>query len=129
MRAANRAAYLALSRQPIPWPEWGKDWKPKMGAPCETSLCAFCRLAECSGQCGDTEMDCLHPLDAVSEGDPVSGPLGYEPGHDCWGFRPSLPVEAVAEFVGQRLQGLFVEMPTRKEWAGLKPDTALVRAK
>lgn len=160
MRRVQREVFLALVRLPIGWPErkyllcpwrpvespgrfWATPWETEdgtarwgieevtfMGLPSMSCLCTFCRLAQWEGPCEDAYPTCQHPLEAVHDGDANWGPLGNEPGHDCWGFRPLLPVDAVAEFVSQRLQGFFVDLPLPDWWRQHKaaPASALAKA-
>lgn len=79
----------------------------------ESSLCHFCRFALWTGICEDTELFCQHPLEGMGRWacDDVWD------GYDCWGFRPwpHLTPDIVAEWVGQRLQGLHVRLPFKDE--------------
>ena len=113
MKAVQRGVYLELARTPIPWPEWGKDGLPAMGKPYQSCLCVLCKLArwEGHGPCDDTGYyRCRLNIPAINDASDWGG-LGAEPGHDCWGFRPLFSVDTVAEFVGRRLRGEFVELP------------------
>lgn len=66
-------------------------------------LCSFCKFAEFSGGSvcsGESYPECQHPL---------NDRLGHwnsepEPGDDCWGFRPTEPIEIVADIVGLLLK-------------------------
>ena len=139
MKYQQREVWLALSRVPIYFPRWkhldivspvapGRAWgtpwldydrsdwddaeMPEMDPiRSKTSLCFFCQYADwwgssCEG--GDVGMECKHPLTrfCAPKGD-------HSEGGDCWGFRPrkGLNIDVVTEFVGQRLQQQFVNMP------------------
>jgi len=61
-------------------------------------LCCFCRYSRWTGECFEGcegYYECEHPIEAVP---------GYEeelsPGADCWGFKPEIPLQDVADIVG-----------------------------
>lgn len=55
------------------------------------SLCSFCKFSEVI-YCGT--VGCKHPLsDRLPE-------EVYEPGTDCWGFRPEYDIPTAADLVG-----------------------------
>ena len=73
----------------------------ELAAEMDSPACCFCKFSECiSGEspCDCGEPSCKHPLtDRLEE----SQHYDYlEPGHDCWGFRPSHPVEFCADITG-----------------------------
>jgi len=62
-------------------------------------LCCFCKLAEFVGQSscsGEIYPECKHPLYWRIPG----GEEMLEPNQDCWGFRPSVPLDIVADIIG-----------------------------
>ena len=62
------------------------------------TLCTFCRYADFGWSPCDCDIECTHPL-AWRLGTDY-GWFGLEPGDDCWGWRPHLPVEDIADIVG-----------------------------
>jgi hypothetical protein len=64
-------------------------------------LCSFCKfgVSEGGSVCdGDGYTVCEHKLS--DRLDFLHGGYGMEPGIDCWAFRPSEPIEVVADIVG-----------------------------
>ncbi len=61
-------------------------------------LCSFCKYAKFDGSpCyDDAGLDCTHPLGEIWDDQRLVG----EPGLDCWGFRPNLPLSDIADIVG-----------------------------
>jgi hypothetical protein len=55
-------------------------------------LCNFCKFASWSGSCCDSELECEHPLLAVS-GKENDNDNVWGGGGDCWGFRPNKSLE------------------------------------
>ena len=62
------------------------------------SLCSFCRLGRPEGSaCGeDYYVECLHPIDAISER--VSEDAQF--GSDCWGFRSKYDYDTTIDIIG-----------------------------
>ncbi len=64
------------------------------------SLCSFCKFAQFFGSsCCDGEIECHHPLLEKSFEFEREQERAMEMG-DCWGFRPSHPVDFCADIVG-----------------------------
>jgi len=64
-------------------------------------LCVFCKFAVFEGGSvcyGDNYTVCEHKLTDRLEF--LHGGYGMEPGMDCWAFKPSEPIEVVADIVG-----------------------------
>ena len=76
MKKAQRQVYLELVKE--------VDW----------DLCGFCRYQK-GTYCGDEDVVCTHPLDKQVNDDGC-----VMPGEDCWKFRPGVPIEDIADFVG-----------------------------
>jgi len=67
-----------------------------------TSLCQWCRYAVWYGSCGDSSLECQHPLWRVAE----CGAEAWQ-GKNCWGFRPSKETpttEHAVDLIGGWLQ-------------------------
>lgn len=88
MKATQRVVYLELSNG------------------VNATLCTFCKHAAWSGYCADgKECECEHPLeDKLPAAD-----WEVEPGQDCWGYRPCLPVVDIADIAGLVLSNGFDE--------------------
>ena len=86
MKRQGREAYRCLTTLPLPIFE---------GA--TLCLCTFCGHASWSGSCNEAELECEHPLDAVSESD-MDVWEGF--GRDCWGFRPQWSREDCVDITG-----------------------------
>ena len=96
MKKENRNKWLALTKIEIHFD--GPDGVEAETSP--TSLCHFCRYASWCGSCEDTELDCNHPINTISE-----NPYDTWEGVDCWGFANGWPWDIVVEYVSQRMQG------------------------
>ena len=84
MKEAQREIYLVLANE-IGW-----------------SLCNFCKYVQVNGSCGDSEIECEHPLFDKSDGFEnmaINAMDGYG-GGDCWAFRSSHPVSFLTDIVG-----------------------------
>ena len=70
----------------------------------DSPVCCFCKFSECEvggSPCDCGEPYCGHPLQDRLED---SHHWEYlEPGQDCWGFRPSHPIDFCADIVGVNL--------------------------
>jgi hypothetical protein len=70
----------------------------------DTTLCAWCKY--CHGSACDNS-GCEHPLgDWLPEN---NNSYGMEPGMDCWAFRPSHPIDIIADIVGILLENKWQE--------------------
>lgn len=91
-----------------------------------TGLCSFCKFSEWDGSlCSeDSYSQCLHPLGVRYEWD-EDGEISM--GADCWGFRPVIPFEDVAniievilineweEWMWEKLKGNRIRVATLKQ--------------
>ena len=107
MKKEQRAVYVELAAIEFRSLLIERD---EQGNPPESlSLCGVCRHAEWSGMCNELYPVCQHPL--AFRDYRLEEAWAWEPGVDCWGFRPAFSVSDIAEYVGQRLQGLRVALP------------------
>jgi hypothetical protein len=111
----KRLVYYELSLVPLPSRDTNffDSW---------LSLCHFCRYAIWLGCCEAAELECTHPLQKM-----YGGPWDPEDvwqGDDCWGFRPRVSVDILAEWIGQRLQGQHVRLPFRSELEAGKGESS-----
>jgi len=106
MKNPQRQVYLALSQIALP----SRDPVHFPGDAGPLCLCAFCKYATWSGDgCTDSWLTCDHPLaDRVGAFEEA---YAWESGVDCWGFQPTHPVDVIADYLGQRLQGQVVTLP------------------
>jgi hypothetical protein len=66
------------------------------------SLCTFCSYGEWEAEdCCSGYNICNHPIDALSTENRCEEML--EPGSDCYGFHPDMPVALIADIVGAAL--------------------------
>ncbi len=70
-------------------------------------LCSFCKHAEWSGCCSDSEVECQHPL--YKHTNYIRFEETCCPGEDCWGFRPVYRVRDIADIVGVVLAEGFTD--------------------
>ena len=79
------------------------------------NICSFCKFAESHG-CG-CDSECQHPLcDRV--GFPHWDDGFFEPGDDCWGFRPEYDVSTVADIIGIGLSNQWTSLAYWKDEEG-----------
>ena len=63
-------------------------------------LCSFCRYSQWEGECKEAYCECQHPLEAITDKEEE-----LYPGGDCWGFRPHVSLQDIADIVGIILVG------------------------
>jgi len=88
-----------------PWLELTKIGIPARGY---YSLCTFCKYARWSSCSEDADLDCRHPLYAVSE---YAGDVWEGHGEDCWGFRPEVSWDTATRMIENWLLGKDVILP------------------
>ncbi len=77
------------------------------------TLCTFCHYSSWQGDgCSEGYNECHHPIEALSWENTNEDTL--EPGSDCYGFRPNLPIHLVTEIAGAILSQGFDEWMYRR---------------
>lgn len=86
-------------------------------------LCNICKFAEWEGYCSsEANLNCTHPLEAISQGDYGDHPYNAWSGSDCWGFRPNSTLQEVATFAGIVLEGKLPHWNRKGELLAIIPS-------
>ena len=83
-------------------------------------LCNFCKFASFAGNCSDAELECEHPLPAVSERQNENDNV-WGGGCDCWGFRNKSDLQTCATIASICHDGNIPHLGRDNEWIAIVP--------
>ena len=115
MKKEKRQVYVELTKLRLPPLNEPIAWTNVAWASGFTCLCLFCKYALWRGaDCESFYPECRHPLNVKERTFYFEEAPGWIPGQDCWGFQSAYPLEVVADYIGQRLEGKKVALPTNE---------------